>query len=295
MTRFLVTGAGGLLGSALVGALAGRPVVALTHRELDVTAEVELAAALAYAGPDVVINAAGYTDVDGAESDAEAAALLNATAPGVLAEACAQLGVVLVHVSTDYVFAGDAPADARRPFEVDDPVGPLGVYGRTKEAGERAVRAATDAHYLVRTSWLYGSPALPGRAGAGFVRTMSQLARRKDPITVVDDQHGCPTFVADLAGGLVELADSGAPYGTYHCTGAGQTTWFGLARSVFAELGADPERVRPCSSAEYPRPAPRPAYSVLSDASWRAAGLTPLRRWQEALHDALRERHEAAR
>ncbi len=291
ITRFLLTGAGGLLGGALVDELAGQPVaqvVALGRRELDVTSDVAVAAALAYAGPDVVINAAGYTDVDGAENDADAATRLNATAPGVLATACARLGAVLVQVSTDYVFAGDTPAGTRRPYEVDDPVGPLGVYGKTKEAGERAVRAALDTHYVVRTSWLYGAPARPGRAGAGFVRTMSRLAAQPNPVQVVDDQHGCPTFAPDLAAGIVELALSGAPYGTYHCTGAGDTTWFGLARAVFTELGEDPERVRPCSTAAYPRPAPRPAYSVLSGTSWPAAGLTPLRRWPEALHDALR-------
>jgi dTDP-4-dehydrorhamnose reductase len=287
VTRFLVTGAGGLLGSALVDALAGRPVVALGRRELDVTSAVDLPATLAYAGADVVLNAAGYTDVDGAEADVATAESVNAVAPGLLTAACAQVGAVLVHVSTDYVFAGDQG----RPYDTDDPVGPLGVYGRTKEAGERAVRAASGAHYVVRTSWLYGRPDRPGRAGSGFVRTMSRLARGSDLVSVVDDQRGCPTYVADLADGLVELAESGAPYGTYHCTGAGDTTWFGLAGAVFSELGADPDRVRPVSTAEYPRPAPRPAYSVLSDRSWRSAGLTPLRPWPEALRDALAGPH----
>lgn len=279
MTRFLVTGAGGQLGSDLVAALSGREFVALPHSELNLTDHTVTWATLGYAAPDVVINAAAFTDVDGAETDEAAAASINAEAPGVLAAGCAAAGAVLIHVSTDYVFGGRPGVD--RPYEVTDPVAPLGVYGRTKEAGERAVRAAHGEHYVVRTSWLYGG------SGRNFVRTMTELERQGEVVDVVDDQHGSPTFSADLARGLVQLADSKAPFGTYHCTGAGTTTWCGLARAVFAELGADPERVRPVSTADVPRPAPRPAYSVLSDAAWVAAGLSPLRPWQQALPDAL--------
>lgn len=281
MTRFLVTGAGGQLGGDLVAALSGREFVALSHGELDITDHTVTWATLGYATPDVVINAAGYTDVDGAETEEAAAAALNAEAPGVLAAGCAAIGAVLIHVSTDYVFDGAPQGNPPRPYEVTDAVRPLGVYGRTKEAGERAVRAALGEHYVVRTSWLHGG------SGRNFVRTMVELERRREVVDVVDDQHGSPTFSADLARGLVELADSGAPYGTYHCTGAGSTTWCGLARAVFEALGADPDRVRPVPTADVPRPAPRPAYSVLSNAAWVAAGLTPSRPWQQALPDAL--------
>jgi len=141
--------------------------------------------------------------------------------------------------------------------------------------------------YVVRTAWVYGE------TGANFVKTMARLERQRETVDVVDDQRGSPTWSRQLAAGLVELAGSGAPAGVYHCTNGGETTWCGLARAVFAELGADPERVRPTTTAAFPRPAPRPAYGVLSDAKWRAAGLTPLPAWREALAAALRASRSA--
>jgi dTDP-4-dehydrorhamnose reductase len=189
----------------------------------------------------------------------------------------------MIHVSTDYVF----PGDAGRPYEVDDPTGPRSVYGATKLAGEHAVLAAHPDASVVRTAWVYGA------TGGNFVKTMAKLEAAHDTITVVDDQRGSPTWSADLARGLLELAVHGAPGGVLHATGAGETTWCGLARAVFTELGADPGRVLPTTTDAYPRPAPRPAYSVLSDRAWRSAGLTPLPDWREALATAFRE-HEAA-
>ncbi|MDQ2709125.1 MAG: dTDP-4-dehydrorhamnose reductase, partial [Actinomycetota bacterium] len=222
------------------------------------------------------------TDVDGAEADPAGAAAANALGPARLATACAELDATLVHVSTDYVF----PGTASRPYEVDDTVGPLGVYGATKEAGERAVRAAAGKHYIVRTAWLYGG-------GRNFVTTISGLRHQRDTLDVVDDQRGCPTWSHPLAAGLVELAGSGARYGTYHCVGAGEASWFELARAVFAELGEDPERVHPCNSFRFPRPATRPAYSVLSGRSWAAAGLLPLPHWRDQLRSAIRANRSA--
>jgi dTDP-4-dehydrorhamnose reductase len=192
-----------------------------------------------------------------------------------------------VHVSTDYVFAGDATT----PYEVDAPTGPKSAYGRTKLTGERAVRAALPgASWVVRTAWVYGG------TGSNFVRTMVRLERSHATLDVVDDQRGAPTWSRDLARGLVALAravtgpDGSRPApGVYHCTNAGDTTWYGLARAVFAELGADPDRVRPTTTDRFPRPAPRPAYSVLADTSWRAAGLRPLPHWRDALHTAFAE------
>lgn len=271
--RALVTGAGGQLGSDLLDLLGGS-ATGLDRAGLDVTDAAAVRAAVE--GFDVVFNAAAWTDVDGAETAEEAAYAVNATAPRLLADACRATGAALVHVSTDYVFAGDADG----PYDVDDPTGPASAYGRTKLAGEQAVRTALPAHFVVRTAWVYGA------TGRNFVKTMARLERERETLTVVDDQRGSPTWSRHLAQGLVALAGTRA-YGTYHLTGGGETTWCGFARAVFEELGADPERVRPCTTADFPRPAPRPAYSVLSDRAWRAAGLTPLPHWRDALRDAF--------
>jgi dTDP-4-dehydrorhamnose reductase len=235
----------------------------------------------------VVVNAAAYTAVDAAESDRDRAYAVNAIGPGLLAAACGEQRVPLIHLSTDYVFAGDGA----RPYEVDDPTGPRSVYGRTKLAGERAVLSATTRGYVVRTAWVYGT------TGANFVKTIARLQRTHDTVSVVDDQHGSPTWSADLARGLLELAiaTDRVPPGVLHCTNAGSTTWYGFARAIFEELGADPDRVRPCTSADFPRPAPRPSYSVLSGASWAAAGLSPLRHWRAALAAAFASAGDAFR
>jgi len=286
--RLLVTGAGGQLGADLLRVARGHDVVGPTRAELDVTDPAAVERAVKEVRPDAVLNAAAYTAVDAAETDEATAAAVNAEAPATLARICALRGAGLVHVSTDYVFAGDAG----RPYQVDAPVGPRSAYGRTKLAGERAVRELLpERSWVVRTAWVYGE------SGGNFVKTMARLAGERDTLDVVDDQHGSPTWSRDLAAGLVALAaatqaagNGVAPSpGTYHCTNSGRTTWYGLARAVFAEIGADPERVRPTSTDAVPRPAPRPAYSVLSDASWRAAGLPPARPWRDALHAAFAE------
>jgi dTDP-4-dehydrorhamnose reductase len=232
----------------------------------------------------VVFNCAAYTDVDGAESDEAAAHLSNAVGPAQLATACAEHDVDLVHVSTDYVFAGDGDL----PYEVNDPTAPRTAYGRSKLAGEQAVLRTAPRSYVVRTAWVYGAN------GSNFVKTIARLERSHETVTVVDDQRGSPTWSRDVATGLVALAKTGR-YGVYHCTNSGDTTWCGFARAVFEELGADPARVRPCTTADYPRPAPRPSYSVLGDASWRAAGLAPLRPWREALSAAFAADGDALR
>jgi len=281
MAALLVIGGRGQLGTDLVAAAAraGIPDVrAPGHAELDITDGAAVRAVvrgLPAAG--VVINAAAYTAVDAAEKDVARARAVNADGPAELAEACAARGVALVHVSTDYVFAGDAAA----PYRVDDPTGPRSVYGRTKLDGERAVRAARG--HVVRTAWLYGAH------GSNFVATMARLERARSEISVVDDQRGSPTWTADLADGLVALGQAvdRVPPGVLHCVSGGTTTWCGFARAVFTELGADPERVRPCTTAEFPRPAPRPANSVLDTSSWVAAGLPPLRGWRAALAAAF--------
>ncbi|GAB2725969.1 dTDP-4-dehydrorhamnose reductase [Nocardia thraciensis] len=254
--------------------------VALGRRDLDIT-DAEAVRDVLRPG-DTVVNCAAYTAVDAAESDPDAAFAGNETGPAVLAGACAEVGAGLIHLSTDYVFDGTAD----KPYEPDDPTGPTSVYGRSKLAGERAVlRLAPDAN-IVRTAWVY-----TGDHG-DFVATMRRLERERDTVAVVDDQLGSPTFAPDLAAGLLDLvarrAAGAAVPPILHATNAGRATWFDLARAVFAGVGADPGRVRPCTSAEFPSPVRRPAYSVLSDRAWVDAGLTPLRDWREALGDALR-------
>jgi len=279
--RWLVTGANGQLGRDLVRQLPGNDVTALTRRDLDLTDESavrEVVGSWAAAGSDaaVIVNAAAYTAVDAAETDEAAALTVNGRAPGWIAEEAAGRAR-LIHVSTDYVFAGDATA----PYEPGDPVGPRTAYGRTKLAGESAVLAADPDAYVVRTAWVFAAH------GGNFLRTMLRLERERDTVQVVDDQLGSPTWTRHLAGGLVELAGSGAPAGLYHCVGEGVTTWHGLAAAVFADVGADPSRVLPVSTARFPRPAPRPAYSVLSTRAWAGAGLTPLPSWRVGVRGAV--------
>jgi dTDP-4-dehydrorhamnose reductase len=295
----LVPGGTGQLGSDLE-ALSGADVEvrAPGSAELDITrtgAVIEAVATIAkYAKESgkqaVVVNAAAYTAVDAAESEEERAFAVNVDGPRVLAAACSSRRVPLVHVSTDYVF----PGDADRPYEPEDPLGPRTAYGRTKAAGEDAVLGSGAQAWIVRTAWLYGV------GGGNFVKTMARLERERETLSVVDDQHGTPTWSADLASCLLELATriaSGEGPGrkVLHCASGEDTTWHEFARAIFTELGADPERVLSCTSAEYPQSAPRPAYSVLADTSWREAGLTPMRPWREALHDFVAKHADALR
>jgi dTDP-4-dehydrorhamnose reductase len=283
--RILVTGARGQLGTDLVAAAtaAGTEVRGLGSAELDITdADAVQAAVAAFAAgsdgaPAVLINAAAYTAVDAAETDSQRAFAVNERGPAHLAASAARHGVRMIHVSTDYVF----PGDAHRPYRVDDPTGPRSVYGASKLAGERAVTSQHPDAHVVRTAWVYGA------AGGNFVRTMASLERTRPTVSVVADQVGSPTWSADQAAGLLELAAADLPGGVLHATNAGQVSWFEFARAVFAELGADPGRVLATTTAEFPRPAPRPAYSVLSGEEWRSAGLTPLRPWREALAAAF--------
>ncbi len=274
MTRYLIAGAGGMLGHDLRAALVGRDVVALGRSELDITDAAAVADAVR--GVDVVINAAAYTAVDAAEEHEDDASAINATGAGNLARAAAGAGARLVQVSTDYVFRGDATS----PYPEDAPLDPLGAYGRTKAAGERLVREAHPAPHIVRTAWLYGEH------GASFPRTMLRLASERDTVSVVTDQVGQPTWTGDLAAAIVALLDADAPAGTYHGTNGGQASWFDFARAVFELAGLDPERVLPTDSASFVRPAPRPSYSVLAHGAWARAGLAEPRHWREALEAA---------
>lgn len=279
--RWLVTGAGGMLGQDVLEVLraAGADVTAAGRQELDVRDPGAVAGAVA--GHDVVVNCAAFTAVDDAETREGDAFDVNATGAANIARACAAAGARLVHVSTDYVFSGDVGAEPPEPYREDAPLAPRSAYGRTKAAGEWAVRAHLPGrHWILRTAWLYGEH------GGNFVRTMARLEAARDTLDVVDDQTGQPTWSLDVARRIAEVVAAGAPSGTYHATASGRTSWFGLARATFELLGADPGRVRPTTSAQFTRPAPRPAWSVLGHDAWSAAGLAPLRPWDEALREA---------
>jgi len=293
MTRWLVTGAAGMLGRDLTALLAARneEFTALTRPDLDLTDADAVIAAVSSVKPDVVVNCAAWTAVDAAEEHEAEALAVNGHGAGNVAAACAGAGALLVQPSTDYVFDGHASA----PYAEDAPTAPAGAYGRTKLAGEQAVRAALpDASYVVRTAWLYGAH------GKNFVKTMLRLAGNGTAPGVVADQHGQPTWTADVAAQIHALVTAAAPPGVYHATSSGQTTWFGFAEEIFAlyegqglgnDQDKDSERVRltprPITTADYPTPAKRPAYSVLGHDAWPAAGITPIGHWRDALHRAF--------
>jgi dTDP-4-dehydrorhamnose reductase len=272
---YLITGASGMLGTDLVGALTGRSVTALSRAQLDITDAAAVDAAVA--GHDVVINTAAYTRVDDAETHEDDARRINALGAGLLAAAAARHGARLVHLSTDYVFDGTATV----PYAEDAPRHPVSAYGRSKAEGEEAVLAAHSAGtYLVRTAWLYGAH------GANFAKTIRRLLADRDTVSVVTDQIGQPTWTVDLAQRIVALLDADAPVGIYHGTSSGEASWFDFARAVVTHAGLDADRITPTDSSAFVRPAPRPAYSVLGHDRWASAGVSPIRGWQEALAEA---------
>ncbi len=274
--RYLITGATGMLGTDLRAVLAGHDVVALSRSELDITRVDDVRAAAE--GVDVIINTAAYTRVDDAETHESEAAMVNAVGAGNVARVAEENGATLLQLSTDYVFDGTATS----PYDEDAPTNPTSAYGRTKADGERrALDANPDATFIVRTAWLYG------QHGSNFARTMLGLGARRPEVNVVTDQVGQPTWSLDLARQLVLLAESDAPAGIYHATASGQATWFEFARAIFELGGLDPEAVRPTDSAQFVRPAPRPAYSVLGHDAWADAGVPPMRDWRLALEDAF--------
>lgn len=275
MTRWLVTGAGGMLGRDLARALADRNATMLGRSELDIRDAAAVRRAIK--GFDVVVNAAAYTRVDDAESHEDLALGVNGHGAGIVARAAADAGARLVQISTDYVFRGDAT----EPYPEDAPLDPVSVYGRTKAEGERQVRAALpDGSWIIRTAWLYGA------GGPNFAKTILRLAAARPTVSVVRDQIGQPTWAADLAEKVVAVVDSDLPAGIYHATSSGSTSWYGFARAVFDELGLDPSRVRPVTGADLQRAAPRPAWSVLGHDAWTSARVPPIGEWRARLHVA---------
>lgn len=292
----LVPGGSGQLGSALSDlATAEVQVYTVSSHDLDITDSVNVAASVRIFADrarslerrPVVINCAAYTDVDGAENDGKRAHEVNAVGAATLAEACSTADTPLIHISTDYVFDGRF----YEAYEPDYPRRPQTVYGRTKMAGEDAVIRLWDKSWIVRTAWLYGGPK-------SFVEIICRQECERDVLRVVNDQTGSPTWANDLAAGLVELArkvtgSAESPRRVLHATNAGSASWYELARAVFDEIGADPERIMPCSTEELARPAGRPAYSVLSNSAWLASGLSPLRPWRDALRDFVAQRNSS--
>jgi dTDP-4-dehydrorhamnose reductase len=285
VNEWLATGATGMLGRDLMLCLQreGENAVGYGHRELDITDAVAVRELLRRRHPAVVVNCAAWTAVDDAETNEDAALQTNGHAVAQLATACADYGITLVQVSTDYVFDGASG----QPYGETDLPAPRTAYGRSKLAGEQAVLDLVadggQPSYIVRTAWLYGAH------GRNFVRTMIRLAHESPTVDVVDDQYGQPTWTIDVAGRIIALVRSAAAGGIYHATSGGQTTWFGLAREVFGLLGTDPARVRPTASSAYPRPAVRPLYSVLGHDGWTKAGLEPIGDWRHSLRRAFPE------
>ncbi len=278
MTRWLVTGAGGMLGREVTGCLrrAGAAVIGLGRPDLDITDAPAVRAALRRHRPEVIVNCAAWTAVDAAETAPDRAMAVNGDAVRHLALACAAGGARLVQVSTDYVFAGDAD----RPYDEDSVPAPRTVYGRTKLAGERAVLGLLpEAGLVVRTAWLYGG------AGPSFVHTMMRLARAGAGAEVVTDQRGQPTWTGDVADAMIALVQAGAA-GICHLTSSGSATWYDLAVEVFSLAGADPGLVSPVRTESRPRPAARPAYSVLGYAATSRPGVPPIGEWRAALRRA---------
>ncbi|MGI9185607.1 MAG: dTDP-4-dehydrorhamnose reductase [Solirubrobacteraceae bacterium] len=280
--RVLITGAGGMLGQdvRVAAQAAGHETVAVPRAELDIADPAAVASVVTDTRPEIVINCAAWTDVDGAETDDQRALAVNGPGAGQVAGAAAAAGAWTLQVSSDYVFSGAK----RDPYLESDPVSPASAYGRSKLAGERAVaQAAPQAHTIVRSSWLFGT------TGHCFPRTILRLATERDQLKVVADQVGCPTFTGHLAEALVALAAM-RPLGVLHVAAAGECSWFDFASEIVSARRLDC-RVVPCTTDEFPRPAPRPAYSVLR--SERGALAPELPHWRAGLSAYLAATREA--
>ena len=306
MTRVLLFGRNGQVGGELVrlfgqragtraATVAGAPpmqqpdyeLTALDRTGCDLSDPDAVHAAIVRAKPQVIVNAAAWTAVDRAEAEPDACRRINAEAPAAMAAAARDSGALLVHYSTDYVFDGSA----RQPYREDDPVGPLGAYGRSKLEGEQAITASGCAAIVLRTSWVYGM------TGQNFLRTMLRLANEREELGVVDDQQGSPTWSRSIARATLQLLDRHAcdpaswagVSGLYHATASGSTTWFGFASAIFEQAPglARRPRLRPLATADYPLPAPRPAWSVLDCSRLQERFSISLPGWREALSECL--------
>ncbi|WP_413307076.1 dTDP-4-dehydrorhamnose reductase [Bacillus sp. 1P10SD] len=277
--RVVVTGAAGQLGQDVVLELARRnhEAIGTDRQKLDITNEADVFSFISEVKPDIIIHCAAYTNVDAAEENEEIAYQINASGAAYLARASQRVGAKMLYVSTDYVFDGTAT----EPYEVDEQTKPLGAYGRTKLAGEELLQKHLKEYFIVRTAWVFGAH------GNNFVKTMLRLGEERDEVGVVHDQVGSPTYTVDLARFMVELMETDK-YGIYHATNTGVCSWYEFAVEIFKQAGLN-VTVKPLTSDQFPRPAKRPQYSVLSKKKIVENGLTPLRNWKEALSAYLNE------
>lgn len=280
--KVVVTGAGGQLGQDVLLELERKNHQAFgaDRQQLDITKEEDVINYIQEIKPDVILHCAAYTNVDAAEENEDAAYQVNAAGSEYLAKAAKQIGAKMLYVSTDYVFDGSAS----EPYEVDEPTKPLGAYGRTKLAGEQLLQKHLDEYFIVRTAWVFGIH------GNNFVKTMIRLGKERGEVGVVHDQVGSPTYTVDLAKFMVELMET-EKYGVYHATNSGICSWYEFAVEIFKQAGLVVQ-VNPLTSDQFPRPAARPKYSVLSKKMIEKQGLTPLRDWKEALAAYLAEANE---
>ena len=274
--KILITGSNGMLGHDLENVLKNKhELILTTSKTLDITDKDKTMEIIKENNPDIVINSAAYTDVDGCETNQDLAYAVNGQGVKNLALACRQIDCPLVHVSTDYVFDGTA----RDPIPEDGEIGPISVYGKSKLMGEQAIEEILDKYFIVRTAWLYGIN------GKNFPKTMLELAENHPEITVVYDEVGTPTYTPDLAYGISKLIETDF-YGIYHLTNSGSCSWCEFARYIFEIAGRD-VNVVPVTASEFSRPAPRPSYSVLMNKKWIENGFEPLRDYKEAISEYI--------
>lgn len=274
--KILITGSNGMLGHDLIEALKdNHELVLTTSRTLDITDKEQVFDFISQNKPDIVINSAAYTDVDGCEENQDLAYSVNGEGVKNLAFACREADSALLHISTDYIFNGENT----RPWVEDDEIGPISVYGKSKLKGEQAILEILDKFFIVRTAWLYGVN------GRNFPKTMLELAENHSQITVVYDEVGTPTYTPDLANAISQLIET-EHYGIYHITNSGSCSWCEFARYIFEVAGKDVE-VIPVTAAEFARPAPRPHYSVLENRNWIEKGFEPLRSYKEAIKEYI--------
>lgn len=274
--KILITGSNGMLGHDLIEALKdNHELVLTTSRTLDITDKEQVFDFISQNKPDIVINSAAYTDVDGCEQNQDLAYSVNGEGVKNLAFACREADSALLHISTDYIFNGENT----RPWVEDDEIGPISVYGKSKLKGEQAILEILDKFFIVRTAWLYGVN------GRNFPKTMLELAENHSQITVVYDEVGTPTYTPDLAKAISQLIET-EHYGIYHITNSGSCSWCEFARYIFEVAGKDVE-VIPVTAAEFARPAPRPHYSVLENRNWIEKGFEPLRSYKEAIKEYI--------
>lgn len=274
--KILIVGSNGMLGHDLQKALKNNhELILTTSKTLDITDEKQVMDVICENKPDIVINSAAYTDVDGCEENQDVAYAVNGQGVRNLALACKEIDSPLVHISTDYVFNGKND----KPWVEDDEIGPISIYGKSKRKGEEAILEILDKYFIVRTAWLYGIN------GKNFPKTMLELGKNHSEITVVYDEVGTPTYTPDLAYGISQLIESDL-YGIYHLTNSGSCSWCEFARYIFEVADMD-VNVIPVTASEFARPAPRPSYSVLENKNWVKNGFKPLRNYKEAIKEYI--------